>query len=53
MLVIYIRSADLRLHHKIEEHVIARTIFVIVVVERCASFYRIYDRPNFRDSDIK
>ncbi len=44
MVVISIPSTDLCLHQKIEEDVNVRAIFVIVVVERWASFYRNNDR---------
>ncbi len=47
MLVISIPSADLCLYQKIEEIVNGRVIFEIVVVKRCASFYRIDDRKMF------
>ncbi len=46
MLVISISSDDFCLHPKIEENINGRAIFVIVVVERQASVYRIYDRQN-------
>ncbi len=52
MLVISIPSADLCLHQKIEENVNGRAIFVIVVVERWASFCRIYNQQNVLVSDI-
>ncbi len=52
MLVISTPSADLCLHRNIEENVNGRAIFVIVVVERWASFYRIYDRQNVLAADI-
>ncbi len=51
MLVISIPSADLCLQQKME-NVNGRAIFVIVVVERWASFYRIYDRQNKLASNI-
>ncbi len=37
---------------KNKENIDGRTIFMIVVVERWASFYRIYDRQNVPASDI-
>ncbi len=52
MLAISIPSAGLCLHWKNKENIYGRTIFVIVVVERWASFYRIYDRQNVPASDI-
>ncbi len=52
MFAISIPSADLCLHQKNEENVNGRAIFVIVVVERWASFHRIYDRQNVPASDI-
>ncbi len=52
MLVISILSADLCLYQKIKENVSGRAIFVIVVVERGAAFYRIYDRQHVLASDI-
>ncbi len=36
----------------IKENINGRAIFVIVVVERWASFYCIYDRQNVPASDI-
>ncbi len=44
MLAILISSDDLCLHKKIKETINGRAIVVIVVVERWASFYCIYDR---------
>ncbi len=52
MLVTSIPSADLCLNQKIEENVNGWAIFVIGVVERWISFYRIYDRQNDLASDI-
>ncbi len=52
MLVNSIPSTDLCLHQKIKESVNGRAIFVIVVVERWASCYRVYDRQNCLASDI-
>ncbi len=52
MLVISILSDDLCLHKKIKENINGRAIFVIVVVERWAPFYRIFDRHNVPASDI-
>ncbi len=52
MLAISIPSDDLCLHCKIKENINGRAIFVIVGVERWASFYRIYDRQNVLASDI-
>ncbi len=40
------------LTQKIKENINATAIFVIVVVERWASFYRIFDRQNVQASDI-
>ncbi len=37
---------------KIKESINGRAIFVIVVVERWVSFYRIFDRENVPASDI-
>ncbi len=37
---------------KIKENINGRAIFAIVVVERWAPFYRIYDRQNVPASDI-
>ncbi len=51
MLVISISSADLCLH-KNKENVNGRASFVIVVAERWASFYHIYDWQNVLASDI-
>ncbi len=36
----------------IKENINGRAIFVIVVVERWAPFYRIFDRQNVAASDI-
>ncbi len=52
MLIISIPSTDLCLHRNIEENVNGRAIFVIVLVERWASFYRIFDLQNVPASDI-
>ncbi len=52
MLVISISSDDLCLHKKIKENINGRAIFVIVVVERWAPFYRMFDRQNVLASDI-
>ncbi len=52
MLAISIPSDGLCLQYKNKEHIDGRTIFMIVVVERLASFYRIYDRQNVPASDI-
>ncbi len=52
MLAISISSDDLSLHKKIKENINGRAIFVIVVVERWASFYRILDRWYIPASDI-
>ncbi len=46
MLAISISSDDLCLHKQIKDNIDGRAIFVIVVVERWASFYRNYDRQN-------
>ncbi len=51
MLIISLLSADLCLHQNIEENVNGRAIFVVVVVERWASFNRISDRQNILASD--
>ncbi len=48
MLVILISSDNLCLHRKIKENINGRVIFVMVVVERWAPFYRIFDRQNVR-----
>ncbi len=52
MLAIFIPSTELCLHQKNDESVNGRTIFVIVVVERWASFYRIHDRHSVLAADI-
>ncbi len=52
MFVIFIPSDDLWVHPKIEENGNGRAIFVIMVVERWASFYRIFHRQNVPASDI-
>ncbi len=52
MLAISISSDDLCLHKKIYENINGRAIFVIVLVERRAAFYRILDRQNVPASDI-
>ncbi len=52
MLVISIPSADLSLHQKSDENVNGGATFVVLVIERWASFYRIYDRQNVLASDI-
>ncbi len=52
LLAISILSIDLCLHKSIKENINGRAIFVIVVVELWASFYRIFDRQNVPDSDI-
>ncbi len=52
MFAISIASNDLCSHYKFMENINGRAIFVIVVVERWASFYRIYDRQNDTASDI-
>ncbi len=52
MLAISISSDDLCLHKKITEIINGGAIFVIMVVERWASFYRIFDRQNVLASDI-
>ncbi len=52
MLAISISSGDLCLHKKIKENITGGAIFVIVVVERWASFYRIFDRQNVLASEI-
>ncbi len=52
MLAISSPSDDLYLHLIIKENINGRAIFVMVVVEHWASFYRIYDRQNVPASDI-
>ncbi len=52
MLVISISSVFLWLHQKFEESVNGRAIFVIVVVERWAYFYCIYDQQLDLAMDI-
>ncbi len=52
MLAISISSNYLCLHKKIKENINGRASFVIVVVERWASFYRIFDGQNVPASDI-
>ncbi len=52
MLAISISIDDLCLHKKIKENIDGRAIFVIVLVERWASFYRVFDGQNIPASDI-
>ncbi len=52
MFAVLIPSDDSCLHKKIKETINGRAIFVIAVVERWASFYRIDDRQNVPASDI-
>ncbi len=52
MLAISISSDDKCLHEKIKVNINGRAIFVIVLVGRWASFYRIFDRQNVPASDI-
>ncbi len=52
MLAISISSDDLCSHKKIKEIINGSAIFAFVVVERCDSFYRIFDRQNVPASDI-
>ncbi len=52
MLVISISSDNLCLHKNIKENINGTAIFVIVLVERWASFYRIFDRQNVPASTI-
>ncbi len=52
MPAISISSDDLCLHKKIKENINGKAIFVIVVLERGASFYRIFDQQNVPASDI-
>ncbi len=52
MVIISILSTDLCLHKIIKENINGRAIFVIVVVERWAPFYRIFDRRNVPASEI-
>ncbi len=52
MLAISIPSDNLCLDQEIKEHIYDRAIFVITVVERWTSSYRIYDRQNVPASDV-
>ncbi len=52
MLVISILSDDLCLHKKIKENINGRAIFLIVLVDHWAQFYRIFDRQKVPGSDI-
>ncbi len=52
MFAISIPSDDLCLHYKNKENINGWAIFVIVVVKRGASFYRIYDQQNVSALDI-
>ncbi len=52
MPAISIPSDNLYLYKQIKENINGRAIFVIVVVERWASFYRFYDRHSVPASDI-
>ncbi len=52
MLAIPIDFNDFCLHKTIKENINGRAIFVIVVVERWALFYRIFDRQKVPASDI-
>ncbi len=52
ILVISISSDGLCLHKKIKENINRRAIFVMMVVERWAPLYRIFDRQNVPASDI-
>ncbi len=52
MLFISSPSDDLCLHQKIVENSNGRAIFVIVVIERWTSFYRLYDRLSALISNI-
>ncbi len=52
MLATSLLSDGLCLHKKNKENIDGRTIFVIVVVERWVSIYRIFDRQNIPASDI-
>ncbi len=52
MLAISISSDNSCLNKNIKENINGRAIFVIVVVELWASFYRIFDRQNVPASDI-
>ncbi len=47
-----IPSDDICLHQNIVENINGRSIFVIIVIERWTTFYRIYDRQNVLASDI-
>ncbi len=52
MLVIYISSDYLCWHMKAKGNMNGIAIFVIVIDERSAPFYRIFDRHNFPVSEI-
>ncbi len=52
MLIISISSDDLCWHKQIKENINGRVIFVFVVVERWAPFYRIFHQQNVPASDI-
>ncbi len=52
MLAISIPSDDLWLHSEIKDNINGRDIFVVVVIEPWASFYRTYDWQNVPASDI-
>ncbi len=52
MLVISIPSDGLCLHQKMVENINGRAIFLMTVIERGTSFYRINDRQNVLASDI-
>ncbi len=47
MLAISIPSNDQRLHTQMGVNINGRTSFLMVTLERFASFYRIYDRGKF------
>ncbi len=53
MLVISIPSDNLCMHRKkIVENINGGAIFAIVVIERCTSFHRTYDRQNVLASQM-
>ncbi len=53
MLAISISSDGLCLHKNIQENINGGAIFVIMLVERWASFYRIFGRQNVPASYIQ
>ncbi len=52
MLAISTPAYDLCLHQKIVENINGRAIFMIVMIKRRHSFYRINDRQNVPASNI-